>query len=626
MKSEDELDREIRNHLDLEAEERRAAGANDDEARYAARRRFGNIASVKEAVRATRRWARFDTLGQDLRYAVRGLVRTPAFTLTAILSLALGIGANLTVFTLVNALLLRTLPVADPSRLVQVSVTNAGKTRQTFSYPTIRAFATQPTELTGLCGFALGESFEIGEMGSNRKATGTWMTGDCYRVLGVPFAAGRGFAPEDDRPEGGASGLVAVVSNDYWRRELEGREDVIGASIVIEGNTVRVVGVTARGFDGPNVGRTADITMPVSAMLRIRPGGPPILSPGSNWLRLFARLQPDVPREQAAARVNVAWTRIIDEVVDPSGQMGMRGARVILNSGGTGWSELRTQFTRPLLVLVVIVAMVLLLACANLASLLLARASARQREFAVRLAMGAGRARLMRQVLTESFLLATIGGAVAVGFARFSSDALVSALGAGRSRPIALNVQPDGAVLAAALAIVLTTSVLFGLAPAIRGTAIEGSSVLYDSARPNGRRRGRFASILVSVQTALSLVLVVGATLFAQTLRNLTRVEFRISPRRSDAGVGRDSAIGARHGATIGARPGNGRRARRLTRSDGSERFGKLAGEGRRMDSVGDSRRRSGDGRCRRRDHYGWAIVFRRLRHFDARRPGIFSR
>jgi predicted permease len=523
MKFDDELDREIQDHLELEAEERAARGAAPDEAWAAARRRFGNVGLVKEAVRATQRWAVLDVLRQDLRYALRGLMRSPAFTVTAIVSLALGIGANTAVFTLINALLLRALPVNEPGRLMQLSLVDSGKTRQNFSLPVIHALAKQPNELVGLCGFALGETFAVGDPGSSQRVNGTWMTADCYRVLGVRLSAGRGFSGDDDRPNAG--NLVAVVNDNYWRRELGAAPDAVGKQIVIDGHPVTIIGVTGPGFTGPNVGRTADITMPVSAFLRLRPDGPPILRTGINWLRLFGRLAPGVRAEHAEAGINVGWQRIIDATLPPESRATARSARLTLTPGGTGWSELRSQFTKPLVVLMGIVVLVLLIACANLASLLLARASARQREFAVRLAIGAGRGRLIRQVLTESFLLAVAGGVAAVAFAQVSSRALVSALSAGRSRPIALDVHADLRVLAFALGVMIVTNLLFGLAPAFRATAVDEASALYESARARGTRRGRLASILVVAQAALSLLLVVGAALFARTLSNLLSVD-----------------------------------------------------------------------------------------------------
>jgi len=294
--------------------------------------------------------------------------------------------------------------------------------------------------------------------------------------------------------------------------------------LILDGKPVTIVGVTPAGFTGLNVGRTADITLTVGAMHQLHPDTP-LLGPRSNWLRLFARLAPGETREHAQVGLNVLWPRLIDDAYDPARRPAMRAATVALTPGGTGWSGLRGQFTTPLLVLMAIVGVVLLIACTNLASLLLARAAARQREFSVRLAIGAGRGRLIRQVFTESLVLSVLGALSATVFAQFSSRLLVGLLSSGRTQGIVLDLSPDARVFTFAITAALVTSVLFGLTPALRATRVDAASALRASSRSHTRGRGRLASSLVVVQASLSLLLVVGGALFARTLVNLQRVD-----------------------------------------------------------------------------------------------------
>jgi predicted permease len=330
-------------------------------------------------------------------------------------------------------------------------------------------------------------------------------------------------SPSDDRP---GAPLVAVASYDYWVRALQQRPDVAGQVLRINDLPVTLVGVSPRGFVGANVGATADLTMVVSAIAQLEPAAASLLKPGNFWLRVLARPQPSLTSDAALARLNTVWPQVSSAVVPPnwpaSQQQELVDSTFQASSGGTGWTYLREIYRKPLFVLMAVVGLVLLIACANVASLLLARASARRREVAVRLAIGAGRGRIVRQLLIESLMLSLFGAACGVGLAWLSGRALVNVIASG---PITIDfdLSPNWHVLLFATLIAVATALLFGVVPALQATRVSSSAVLKDDGRMSGSR-GRLLAALVSAQVALSLVLLAGGGLFVRTLQNLRQI------------------------------------------------------------------------------------------------------
>jgi predicted permease len=520
---EEDLERELRADLELEAEEQQERGLSAEQAGFAARRAQGNAALVKEEVRAAWGWLWLGRLGQDLRYALRGMRRSPGFTATAVLSLALGIGANTAIFGLINAVMLRWLPVRAPEELVQlVQVGTGPEPVESFPYPLVRGLAEHREIFASLCGFA-GTQFVVGQGEAVEPSGGAWVSGEYYQTLGLRPAAGRLLTPADDR-EGAAP--AAVITDGYWARKYGRDPRAIGGTILIEGKPVMIVGVSPAGFTGANVGSVADITLALGALPQVKPEGAfQIRDAGAWWLRVLARPRTGVSRPQIKARLAGIW-RPLGESVIPANKIGARRrverTTVDVTSGGTGWSVLRRQFRKPLLVLMAVTGVLLLIACANVANLLLARTPVRQREIAVRMAIGAGRARVVRQLLTESLLLAVLGAALGIALAWLGGEALVRLLAGAGGAALALDVGPDWQVLAFTGAVAMVTALLFGTAPAVRGTAAGPMGALREKA---ARAGSRLAPVLVTAQVSLTLLLMIGGGLFIGTLRNLQHLD-----------------------------------------------------------------------------------------------------
>lgn len=525
-KQEEDLDRELAGHLEVETEEKRESGLSREEARYAAQRAFGNTTLIREDTRAMWGWTSLERLGQDLRFALRIMRKSPAFTATAVLSLALGIGANTAIFTLIDRLLLSMLPVRDPHALTQLMLVEAGRSGHSFSYPVVQALDARRDIFSGVCGFTWA-TFQVGSTGTAERVGGAWVTGAYYETLGVTPVLGRMLAREDDR-HGAAP--AAVISYGYWERRYRRDPQAVGTIIRIEGQPVPIIGVSPAGFSGANVGMIADITLSVAAMPRIMPERAPLLQTEPQWLRVLARSQPALSRAELKARLHVLWPQMASVAVSPKTEPERR--RVLLSSslevtpGGTGWSPLRGQFRRPLLLLMGVAGLVLLIACANVANLLLARATARRREIALRFAIGSGRGRIIRQLLTESVLLSSIGAAFGMAFAALASRLLVNLLSSGRREAIVnFDLAPDWHIVAFTSAVALGTGILFGLLPALRTAGAAPGAALKDDARTSTGSRTRLAPALVVFQLALSLVLLVGTGLLVRTLRNLQQLD-----------------------------------------------------------------------------------------------------
>jgi predicted permease len=468
-------------------------------------------------------------LGQDIRYALRTLLKTPAFTLVVVLTLALGIGANTAIFSLTDQLLLRLLPVKDPQQLVVLDGPGAFQGRTfnngTFAYPMYRDFRDQTTVFSGVIA-RFPTPLTLMTNGQAERVSGELVTGNYFDVLGVRAHIGRTLTSDDDKTPGGHP--VAVLSHNYWMRRFAGDRSVVGRTITLNGMPMTIVGVTPPGFYGIVVGENPDVMVPVMMKAQMTPTWDDLQNRRSRWLTIMARIKPGVSREQAEAAMNVIYRQINEEELKqiPSGSKSFRerfvSKHLFLRAGAKGRSDLRNQFSTPIVVLMGMVGMVLLIACANVANLLLARGAARQKEVAIRLALGASRGAIVRQRLVESLLLAAAGSVLGLAFAWWIGTLLVKALPFTEAART-LSATPDARVIGFALAAAFVTAILFGFAPAMQSTRPVLTSTLKDEAGSvvGGTGHARFRKGLVIAQVGLSVLLLAGATLFARSLYNL---------------------------------------------------------------------------------------------------------
>jgi len=521
-----ELDEELRFHLQSQIDLQISAGLSPDEARYAAQRAIGGITQIKEACRDTRKLNWVDDLAQDTRYAARMLRKTPGFTAVAILSLALGIGANSAIFTLINAVLLRQLAVRDPQQLVQLTNTVKGDWNSYFGYPQFEQFRSESRLLSGIFGMTGLGRVNVTFRGRSDLARGEAATDNLFAVLGVTAQYGRLFMPGDD-----PQASVVVLSDRYWRHHFAGDLSALGETVSLNQIPFTIVGIAPPEFSGISLDNAPDLWAPMHALDRFKLDRTRWREPFTSWLVIAGRMRPGVSRDQAQAELDLIHRRLLTRQLSAVERPGetmqrfVRESHLVLRGAANGlFSGLREHYAFPLLLLMVTAAGVLLIACANLANLLLARASARRREIAVRLGLGAGRGRIVRQLLTESVLLAGIGGLAALRVAWWGSAVLVRMIASGDAA-VPLVLQPDWRVFGFTAVVSFATGIVFGVAPAIQEARVNPGLDLKEGvgqAKPATRRTNR---LLIAVQVALSIVLVTSAGLFGRTLHNLSSVD-----------------------------------------------------------------------------------------------------
>lgn len=456
---------------------------------------------------------------RNLGYSTRVLSRNPGSSAVAVLSLALGIGANTGIFSLVDALLLRELPVLQPERLVQTSAVRSGH-EIPVSYPMYRELNRGQQVFSGLIGWSHGDMSDVEIDGRLSQADVDSVTGNYYSVLGVGPLLGRLITTRDANPESSTIARVAVLGYDYWRRRFGGSPDAIGRQIAIKGQSFTIVGVTHRWFTGMTTGEPPDITVPMQST-----DNRALL-----WVFITGRLKDGVTASQARAQLQSFWPAVLLATVSTESPGPRRQAflsmSVDVSPVATGVArDLRERFTKPLYVLLGIVGLILLVACVNLANLMLARAAARDHEMSVRVALGASRWELARQVLVDSLTIAISGALLGIAFAYWGSGLLVRIMMQGSLTPVMFNLNPDGRVLLVTAAITILTAVLFGIVPAWRASRQDPASVLQQGARSVSAPTTRLGKTLIVAQVALSLVVLLGAGLLLRSFERLRTVD-----------------------------------------------------------------------------------------------------
>lgn len=524
-----DLDEELTFHIEQHASLEERAGVPREEALRRARLAFGGVDRAKEESRDGRGVRLLEVVWRDLRYAVRTLVRSPIFTLVAIVSLTLGIGANTAMFQLLNALVLRSLPVAQPHELVEVNLPerDLARSRGNFprwpamSHPLWEQLRDRQQAFTAMVAWA-DERFNLAPAGEVREVRGVWVSGDYFPVLGLTPALGRLFTAADDRPGCGLPGVV--VSHDFWQRELGGDASAVGRTLTIDAVKVDVIGVAPAGFLGLQVGQRFNVALPICSLPAMRPGSTMLSTSTQWWITAVGRLKPGWTIERAEAHLRTIAPAIFAASLPPDHPpesiQAYLESTLIATPAGAGRSDLRIAYATPLKLLLAMTGFVLLIACANLTNLMLARGAVRRRELSLRLALGASRGRLMSQLLCESAVIAGASGLAGAFVAQGLSQLLVRLIG---SSPVALPVTPDWRVLLFMGGTALVVCLLLGLTPALRASRSAPGDTLKAGARSvtGDRESLMLRRALVVAQVAVSLVLVVGALLFARSFRNL---------------------------------------------------------------------------------------------------------
>jgi predicted permease len=531
----DERARELEAYLEAEIDDNIARGMSPEDARRAARRQLGNPTLIREEIYNMNTFGFVETVAQDLRYGLRLLQRNPLFAAVAVLTLALGTGANTAIFQLVNAVRLRTLPVANSHELVEVAIDTHGKGRSgrfisqrpRLSHPVYERIRQDAQVFSGVAAWG-SATFDLSEGGESRRVQGMWVNGDFFRTLGVAAQAGRVFTAADDVR--GCAAPAVVLSSAFWHREYAASPAAIGRTLRLDGYPYEIIGVAPDSFFGADVGRGFDVAAPLCSEPLSR-GARSGFDKRDTWfLAALARIKPGIDQKQAEAHLRTISPPIFESTL-PAGYT-VDTARsylaftLIALPAGTGVSSIRAAYATPLWILLGATGLVLLVACANLANLMLARATAREREIAIRLAIGASRRRIVRQMLSESLLIAALGTGAGVLVASWLSRTLVRFLSTDANQ-LFVDLGPDWRVFAFTAGLAVAACLLFGLTPALRATVTDPGATIKAGSRGATDTRERFTvrRALVVVQVALSLVLVVGAVLFGRSLRNLTTLD-----------------------------------------------------------------------------------------------------
>ncbi|HEY4741249.1 MAG: ABC transporter permease [Candidatus Acidiferrales bacterium] len=483
-----------------------------------------------------------NAIWQDLKYGVRTLSKSPGFTLVAILTLALGIGANTAIFSVFNQVLLRRLPVKNPSELVVLRnpglttghTWSDGDNSESFSFPMYKGLRDRNAVFSGLMARYPFDA-SVSYRGDTERAQGDLVSGNFFEVLGVQPELGRVFNSDDDKTPGAQP--VVVLSNGYWNRRFGGDPGIVNQSIQVNSTPMTVIGVTRAGFTGIQIGQVSDVFVPLMMKAQMTPNWNGLDDWNDYWLGVFGRLKPSISLKQAQSGINLAYKPLLEEQLtkingwDEKERQEFLGKQLTVAPGGKGRDTLQRDASTPLNVLMMMVTLVLILACANIASLLLARGAGRQREFAIRTAMGASRWRMMRQILVESLICAFAGGALGLLVSAWTIDTLIATLQNDASIE-GLTTRLNWDVLLFSIAVTAVSGLIFGLVPAWRVTRTDVSQALKDqgSTTSAGLSHVRFRKGLVAAQVAFTVLLLAGAGLFTRTLWNLRHVALGLAP------------------------------------------------------------------------------------------------